>query len=415
MHTPEQHYINLCFQVHQPRRLRNFGVLDAGADGSHFNDAVNQDILNRIAVRCYLPANNLLLDLLNRFPQIRITFSISGTALEQFEQFAPEVLDSFRRLVETGAVEILGETFYHSLACMLSKEEFSTQVERHRKTVRKLLGVTPTCFRNTELIYSDSIGRTVSDLGFTGVYSEGADRLLQGRTPNNIYHHPDRNLKLLLRNYRLSDDIAFRFNDRQWCEAPLSGKKIAEWIEQIPAHEHLVTLAMDYETFGEHHRADSGIFSFLREFLSVMAEQQKRQFINPTAACRNLSAQAVLSVSQIASWADEPRDLSAWLGNSLQRDAFDSLCRLHDGVLASSDQSLIETYRHLQTSDHFYYMATPQGCDGDVHRYFSPYESPYAAFMNFMNIVFDLECRLERCATGPEEEMRTEKFCVLPA
>jgi alpha-amylase len=397
----EQQYLNLYFQVHQPRRLKKFHFFDVGSDRNYFDDGLNKDILCRIAENCYLPANRLLLKLIGRHPEVKVTFSISGTALEQFEQYAPEVLRSFRQLAETGSVEFLGETYYHSLSYFIDNEEFIEQVDLHRRRLNSLVGVDPRFFRNTELIYSDAIGKTVSELGFSGVYIDGVDKVLNGRTPNSLYRHPDKKLLLIPRNYQLSDDIAFRYSDQSWVEWPLTGVKFESWLSSIPQDQNLVSLAMDYETFGEHKKASSGILGFLEEFIVAVAERRKFVFVNPSEISGLLSAEEIISSDRAISWADEARDLSAWLGNDMQRDAFGSLYKFHHFISGTGDTKLVDAYRHLQTSDHFYYMATKNGADGTVHQYFSPYISPYEAFMNFMNIIADLELRVkERIRRG---------------
>lgn len=394
--SSDQQYLNLYFQVHQPRRLKRFQFFDVGLNCNYFDDDLNREIMMRIARDCYLPANALLLKLIDKHPELKVTFSISGTALEQFERYAPQVLRSFRRLAETGSVEFLGETYYHSLSYFISNEEFIEHIGLHRQKLNQLLGVNPTFFRNTELIYSDAIGKIVSELGFSGMYIDGVDRILDGKTPNSLYCNPERKLILIPRNYQLSDDIAFRYSDERWSEWPLTGSKFAKWISAMPATERIINLAMDYETFGEHKKSDSGIFSFLEEFIETILEDKKIRFINPSKLSGLLPADKIISTESAISWADEGRDLSAWLGNDMQRDAFESLYKFHDFIVSSGSANLIDTYRHLQTSDHFYYMATKAGSDGTVHQYFSPYSSPYEAFMNFMNIVSDLELRVKR-------------------
>lgn len=392
----KKQYLNLYFQVHQPRRLRKFQFFDIGSNGEYFDDDLNKEILRRIAKECYLPANRLLLKLIRKFPELKVTFSISGVALEQFQLYAPAVLQSFRRLAETGSVEFLAETYYHSLSYFINQEEFIEQIGKHRQKINELLGVDPAVFRNTELIYSDGIGKTVSELGFKGIYFDGIEKVLNGKSPNGLYRHPDENLILFPRNFQLSDDVAFRFSDQNWNEWPLTGEKFATWIAKIPTHEKFVGLGMDYETFGEHKKADSGIFDFLEEFISSTIRLNKFTFVNPSEAINLISADQTISSERVISWADEARDLSAWLGNAMQRDAFGSLYKLHESILDSGNKNLIDLYRHLQTSDHFYYMSTKKDQDGAVHQYFSPFSSPYEAFMNYINIVSDLELRVKK-------------------
>jgi alpha-amylase len=390
----EQRYLNLYFQVHQPRRLKRFQFFDVGFGHNYFDDALNKEIVCRIASNCYLPANRLLLKLIEKYPAIKVTFSISGTALEQLEQYAPEVLLSFRELAETGSVEFLAETYYHSLSYFINREEFIEQIDLHRRKLKGVIGATPCYFRNTELIYCDGIGSTISELGFSGAYIDGVEKVLNGRTPNSLYRHPDEDLVLIPRNYRLSDDIAFRYSDENWEEWPLTGSKFESWLSSLPADQKLVCLAMDYETFGEHKKSTSGIFNFLEDFILAVVKHNQFVFANPSEIRRLLPAEQIISSDRAISWADEARDLSAWLGNDMQRDAFESLYRFQEFISSAGDTKLIDAYRHLQTGDHFYYMATKNGADGTVHQYFSPYSSPYEAFMNFMNIIADLELRI---------------------
>ncbi|HEU5290170.1 MAG TPA: glycoside hydrolase family 57 protein [Cyclobacteriaceae bacterium] len=392
----EQQYLNLYFQVHQPRRLKKFHFLDVGSDKKYFDDDLNKEIMNRISKHCYLPSNELLLKIIDQHPELRITFSISGTALEQFERYAPQVLHSFRQLAETGSVEFLGETYYHSLAYFISNEEFIEQIGLHRQKINELIGVSPTFFRNTELIYSDVIGSTVAELGFSGIYIDGIERILKGESPNALYRHPEKELVLMPRNYRLSDDIAFRYSDEHWSEWPLTGKKFASWLYSIPSRDRIVNLAMDYETLGEHKKVESGIFDFFQDFLMAILHDNRIRIVNPSEVSKLLPAEKVISSERAISWADDARDLSAWLGNDMQRDAFGSLYKFHDFIVRSENRKLVDTYRHLLTSDHFYYMSTKKGADGTVHQYFSPYRSPYEAFMNFMNIISDFELRVKK-------------------
>ena len=396
MQPTEKQFLNIYFQVHQPRRLKKYQFFDIGSDAAYFDGELNRDIFRRIAEACYLPANRMLLRLIEKLPDIRVTFSISGVALEQMQRFSPEVMSSFRQLAQTGSVEFLAETYYHSLAYFINYDEFTKQVAKHVSKMDELLGVRPAVFRNTELIYSDGIGQAVADLGFKGIYIDGIQEVLNGRTPNALYKHPEEELVLFPRNFQLSDDIAFRFSDTNWSEWPLSGKKFTGWLSRIPKRERFVMLGMDYETFGEHKKANSGIFAFFEELVTELIRARQFTFINPSEVMQDIRPAKIISSDRAISWADEARDLSAWLGNDMQRDAFDSLYRLHDLILESGDVLLRNSYRYLQTSDHFYYMATKGGADGNVHQYFSPYKSPYEAFMNFMNVITDLELKAVR-------------------
>lgn len=393
--TPEpQHYINFYFQVHQPRRLRRFQFFDIGSSSTYFDDAFNRDILSRVAANCYLPANKLLLKLIARYPNIRITFSLSGTFIEQMKACSAETLASFRSLAETGAVEFLGETYYHSLASLLDEDEFAFQVDAHRMAIRDCFRFDPKVFRNTELIYSDETGQAVKDLGFEGIYVDGIESLLRGASANQVYAHPSGGMILFPRNYKLSDDIAFRYSDPTWSEWPLTSETFLRWINQMPSSA-FTCLGMDYETLGEHQKRTGGILEFMEGLLTGLAQQKRISFINPSEAQGRIMPVATLSAQGTISWADHERDVSAWLGNEMQRDAFDSLRKLLPKIVRSADSKLLRHCRHLQTSDHFYYMSTKGGSDGQVHQYFSPYNSPYEAFMNYMNVLSDIAYRLK--------------------
>jgi alpha-amylase len=383
----------LYFQVHQPKRLGNIRFFDIGAGSSIYPNTLDREIIERISRECYLPANAMLLKLIKKNPQIRVAFSLSGVIMDQFEQFAPEVLDSFRELADTGSVEFLSETYYHSLACMLPGKEFEIQVLKHAEKLYEHLGVRPSVFRNTELIYNDEIGKKISKLGYVGVITDGVERILQGRTPNHVFQHPEQEgLKILLRNYRLSDDIAFRFSAEG---KTLTPEKYLSWLNGLGADEEVVTLAMDYETFGEHQKKETGIFKFIEETLTKLAKSKTFQMVTPSQALVKVKANSTLNVPYFISWADQERDLSAWLGNEMQRDAFDTLQALEFDVKNASDPELLNTWRNLQTSDHLYYMSTKKGSDGSVHNYFSPYPSPYEAFINFMNVLTEFSMRVK--------------------
>lgn len=390
-----QRYLNFYFQVHQPKRLRKFQFFDIGSSTSYFDESANEDIISRVAANCYLPANRMLLRLIEKHPKLRITFSLSGIVIEQLKMYSPETLDSFKALANTGAVEFLGETYYHSLACFLDENEFVHQVELHRDTVAENFGVVPTTFRNTELIYSDAIAERVAALGFKGIYFDGIERVLKGRTSNKVYLHPSSNIYLFPRNYRLSDDISFRYADQSWSEWPLTEDSFLRWLDHIPGNSSFTSLGMDYETLGEHQKSAGGIFDFMENLLSKLSGKSNYAFINPAEAVGVVEPGGIVSVDKPISWADQERDLSAWLGNDMQKDAFKTLKKLFAGVVSSKNSTLLQTLRYLQTSDHFYYISTKKGSDGNVHQYFSPYRSPYEAFMNYMNVLADIEHRLK--------------------
>jgi len=391
--TNPEHSLMMYFQVHQPQRLSSFNFFSIGSDQEYFNDSFNADIIKRVAEHCYIPTNTLLLKLINKYPSIRVAFSIPGTTLDLLSDVAPEALETFRQLAATGSVEFLAETNYHSLASVMGGTEFEEQVLEHSEKLLYYLGVRPTFFRNTELIYNDEVGNRIANMGFMGIISDGVEKALEGKSPHRIYRHPDHSdVKILLRNYRLSDDIAFRFTHDG---GTLSVDRYLSWLDGIPQDEPLINLAMDYETFGEHQKKDTGIFNFLESFLKQLAKHKKIKMVTPTEAVKSISSTEVLSVPQFISWADQERDLSAWLGNDMQRDAFDNITKLESDIKKLGDKDLLETWRHLLTSDHFYYMSTKRAGDGTVHSYFSHYPSPYEAFINYMNIVSDFSMRVK--------------------
>jgi alpha-amylase len=379
----------LYFQVHQPRRLRHYTVFDIHHVHAYEDDAVNRQILDKIADKCYLPANAILADLIQRHPgRFNVAFSITGVLLDQLATCRPDVLDSFKQLADTGAVEFLNETYYHSLAFLYSPEEFRQQVLLHRQKIRDLFGQTPRTFRHTELIYNNDLARMIENMGFDVILAEGAEKILGLRSPDAVYQPAGcRQLKLLLRNYRLSDDVAFRFSSTAWTGYPLTAEKFAHWIHHIP-NAGVVNLFMDYETFGEHHWRETGILDFLRAFPEEIMKHPDFQFQKPIEAAA-AEAVAQLDAPDFISWADTERDLTAWLGSVMQKDAIDTLYTLEDAIRRRRDEQWLQTWRTLQTSDHFYYMCTKWFADGDVHKYFNPYPSPYDAYINYMNILDD--------------------------
>ena len=394
------------FELHQPFRLRRYSVFDS--DPFYFDNEANAGILRKVADKCYRPATAKLLDLVRRHDRrFRMTFSVSGTALRQLEEWAPDVLDTLRRLVDTGACELLDETSHHSLAFLFSRREFDEQVRLHREEVARLFGgYRPQAFRNTELIYSNELAGHVAWLGgYRAVVCEGVDRILHGRSPNYVYAPPAQAtpagrepVRILLKNYRLSDDIAFRFSDRNWKEWPLDAGRFARWVNQINGDGYLCNLFMDYETFGEHQWASTGIFEFLDKLPEAVFDVNPGQngFLTVSEAAAAHRPVGEYSTEQFISWADSERDLSAWLGNPLQDNAIAQLYEIEAAVRdrhAAGDQWILEDWRKLTTSDHFYYMCTKYWSDGDVHKYFSPYDSPYDAYINFMNVLDNLRTR----------------------
>lgn len=389
--------ICLYFQIHQPTRLRLYRFFDIGKDSHYYDDFINRTILRRVAQLCYLPMNSLLLELVEKYKgEFRIAFSISGSALEQFDRYAPEVIDSFRRLAATGCVEFLSETYYHSLASLASPAEFRHQVLKHRDAVKEHFGVVPVTFRNTELIYSDSIGEQVYDMGFRTMLTEGARHILGWRNPDFVYTD-DRQprLKLLLRNYKLSDDIAFRFSDRSWNGWPLTADKYLGWLKSdIGNGGDVINLFMDYETFGEHQNADTGIFDFMRYLPEAVLADGTFKFRTPAEVVKAHKPVSAVAIPEPVSWADEERDVTAWLGNELQQEAFNKLYGLYEKVALINDPAIANDFGHLQESDHFYYMCTKFFSDGEVHKYFNPYDTPYEAFINYMNVLSDFIIRV---------------------
>lgn len=399
--------LNLCFyfQVHQPWRLRTYRYAEVGRRHDYFDEELNSRILRRVADKCYLPMNALLEDLIRRYqPHFRVSFSISTTALEQMRAYAPDALASFRRLMATGGVELLSETSHHSLAGLYSPREFKAEVERHREVSRRLLGVPGKVFRNTELIASDAIARQVSALGYSALCMEGVERVFH----RNDVLRPQRfaaapSLLALARHYRLSDDIAFRFSNRGWREWPLTAERYVGWLEGLRDaagagnQEQFLGLFMDYETFGEHQWQSTGIFDFMRALPGAVLGRRGLGFMTPSEVLQRVApGGASVALPDPVSWADLERDTSAWTGNRIQCAAQSAVYALESRVYDSvaSDRSILEDWRRLLTSDHAYYMCTKYWADGDVHKYFSPYESPYDAYIGYMNVLADLG---ERC------------------
>lgn len=391
----------LYFQVHQPDRLRLYRFFDIGNDSQYFDEFANRTILKRIAQRCYLPMNELIYELIQKHGKdFKVAFSISGAALEQFEQYAPEVLESFKKLASTKCVEFLAETYSHSLASLKSEKEFKNQVKEHSAAIKKYFGVKPKAFRNTELIYSDAIGEAVAAMGFNTMLTEGAKHILGWKSPNFLYTNAiNPKLKLLLKNFNLSDDIAFRFAGNN-----VTSDQYAAWLAESAKEADIINLFMDYETFGEHQKASTGIFEFMRALPDAVLANTDLKFCTPSEATAMHQPVAPLHVPYAISWADEERDTSAWLGNELQNEAFEKLYSLEKGVMAAKDEELLADYRKLQESDHFYYMCTKFFSDGAVHKYFNPYDTPYEAFINYMNVLSDFALRVEKKNNKPKKK-----------
>ncbi|MBO5595984.1 MAG: glycoside hydrolase family 57 protein [Bacteroidales bacterium] len=384
--------ICLYFQVHQPTRLRLYRFFDIGKDSHYYDDFANRTILRRVAQKCYLPMNRLMLELIDKNKgKFKIAYSISGSALEQFQRFCPEVIASFKALADTGKVEFLAETYYHSLASLASESEFRVQVEKHAAKIEELFGVKPTAFRNTELIYSNGIGEMVYDMGYKTMLTEGARHIMGWQSPNYVYTGETQpKLKLLLRNYTLSDDIAFRFVQNK-----VTAEQYVGWMKENAKEGDIVNLFMDYETFGEHQGAESGIFEFMKALPAAVLKDGTFNFVTPSEATKKYKAVSDIAVEDPISWADEERDLTAWLGNELQNEAFKKVYAMTEKLSIVNDPELWEDFGHLQESDHFYYMCTKFFSDGDVHKYFNPYDTPYEAFINYMNVISDFQIRLD--------------------
>jgi alpha-amylase len=405
------------FQVHQPFRLRTYRFFDIGVDHHYYDDYANRYILRRVADKCYIPANNVIYNLIKEFgSSFKVSYSISGTALDQFEMYTPDVLESFQRLADTGCVEFLAETYSHSLSALRSKNEFFRQVGEQSAKIERLFGRKPTTFRNTELIYSDGIGEMVAEMGFNTMLTEGAKHVLGWKSPNYLYCNSiNPKLKVLLKNFRLSDDIAFRFSQTSWSEWPVTTEKYVNWLNSIDSREECVNLFMDYETFGEHQWPETGIFDFLKALPGRVLSNSPFKFHTPSELSQLLQPVSPIYVPYPISWADEERDLTAWLGNELQDDAFHRLYDLEEKVLRCGDENIQRDWKYLQTSDHFYYMCTKWFSDGDVHKYFNPYNTPYEAFINFMNILSDFLIRInEICPEKKIEIAATPEIAEAP-
>lgn len=400
--------ICLYFQLHQPFRFRRYRFFDIGNDHYYYDDYANETILRKVADNCYLPANKVILEAIKKHKgKFRVAFSLSGIAIEQFLLYAPEVIQSFKELADTGCVEFLSETYSHSLVSLKSKEAFQHQVEKHDNLIEKYFGMKPSVFRNTEMIYSDEIGSMVADMGFKAILTEGAKHVLGWKSPNFIYTNAiNPRLKVFMRNFKLSDDLSFRFSNHAWSEFPLTAEKYAGWISKLDPKEEIVNIFMDYETFGEHQKVSSGIFDFLNAFPNVALKNKLLKFDTPSSVVDALQPVSSVHVLYPISWADEERDLSAWLGNELQDEAFNKLYALQHRVEKCNDPEILKDWEYLQISDHFYYMCTKFFSDGEVHMYFNPYASPYEAFINYMNVLSDFTLRLDKVV--PENEMERQ-------
>ena len=390
--------ICIYFQIHHPERLRKYQFFDIGKKHNYFDNYANRSELEDLAENCYLPANALLLDLIKKYEgKFKVAFSISGSAIDQLEMHTPEVIRSFQELAQTGQVEFLAETYSHSLASLSEDtDEFELQVKRHSAAIKELFGKKPVTFRNTSLIYSDKIGKRVADLGFKTMLTDGAKHVLGWKSPNFVYKNAlDENLNLLLKNSKLSDDIAIRFSDRNWSEYPLTSEKYVDWVSHSLQDTEVLNLFMNYEVIGHYNRAESGIFDFLRYFIQQIAENPNYQFLLPKEVTKKHTAKDILPVPYPISWTDEERDITSWLGNELQKEAFTELFKIQPLVKKKKNAELNEDYSRLQASEHFYFMRTKLFSGADYHKYILPYESPYEAFINYMNVLSDFIDRVK--------------------
>lgn len=382
---------NICFyfQIHQPFRLKRYRFFDIDNDHYYYDDYYNEENIRRLVENSYLPANQTILEMIRiSNKRFKCAFSISGTALEQLEQYAPELIDSFIELAETGCVEFLTEPYAHSLASIFNEDEFEHQVKQHAERIKEIFGVKPTAIRNSELIYSDDIGAMVERMGYKTMLIEGARHVLGWRSPNYVYAHPfAKKLKLLVRNYKLSDDITFRFSDRSWVDYPLTADSYMSWIASLPGEEQIANIWMGYETFGEYQKSETGIFEFLKS-LPYFAMERELNFVTPTEATEKLEAVDIIKSLFPIAWSGEEKDLSAWTGNNLQNEALEKLYSVSDRVHLCGDRTLLRDWTYLQSTDHFRYMnhKDPWG---------SNYENAYDAFMNYMNVLADFLQRVK--------------------
>jgi len=390
------------FQVHQPFRLKKYAFFDIGNDHFYEDADKNRAIMDKVSEKCYLKTNQKMLELIHRHQgKFRISYSLSGVFIEQCENYRPDVLQSFIELAKTGCVEFISETYYHSLSFLFSKKDFKRQIAEHDEKIKQYFGQTPTIFRNTELIYNNELAVFMEKMGYKGILCEGVDRLLGHRTPNFVYQPVGtKKIKALLKNYRLSDDIAFRFSDRNWADFPLTADKFAGWVHKVAGNGEVVNLFMDYETFGEHQWENTGIFEFLDHMPAEIMKHPDFDFKTPSEVINAYPARGEYDAHDFTSWADIERDLSAWKSNSMEEEAFMKVYALEKRVMALGNQDMIDIWSKLQTSDHFYYMCTKYWSDGDVHKYFSPYDSPYDAYIYYMNVLSDFEITLKNAEAG---------------
>lgn len=407
---------NIClyFQLHQPVKLRRYRFFDIGNDHYYYDDYANESNINKLAHTCYLPANKILLDLIKQFKgKLSVAFSISGTLLDQFKIYCPEVIDSFKALAATKQVEFLAETSAHSLASLKNNDEFKRQIAEQVKNIEDLFGQVPVVFRNSELIYSDNIGEVVASMGFKAMLCEGAKQILGWKSANYLYCNAiEPRLKVMLKNFSLSDDIALRFSNQSWDAWPLTAEKFKSWLDSLPESEEIINLFMNYETFGSNNSKESGIFEFLQALPSVILNDKQYAFITPSKAASKLQPVSAIHVPTATSWVDEERDTSAWMGNEMQNEALDKLYALSDLISKCNDNTLLKDWQYLQSSDHFYYMGTKFFSNGTSRAYANPYQTPYEAFINYMNVLSDFAQRLHQSVPQSDAQLSDLKIVI---
>jgi alpha-amylase len=405
--------ICLFFQIHQPFRYRRYRFFDIGNDHYYYDDYANETTLNKVAEKCYLPTNKLLLKLSNKYKEkFKVAFSITGVALDLFELYAPEVIKSFQDLTKTGCVEFLSETYSHSLSSLKDKTVFENQVILHEQRIHNLFGQKPKVFRNTEMIYSDEIGAQIHKMGYTAILTEGARHVLGWKSPNFLYVNAiNPRMKVLMRNFKFSDDISFRFSNTNWSEFPLTAEKFSGWINKLHEKEEIINLFLSYETFGQRQPKESGIFDFLEHWVDNVVKNDILKFVTPSQAVQELQPISIVSVPDPISWADEERDLTSWLGNEMQKEAFEKLYVLSQRMTNCKNEELIKDWNYLQESDHFYYMSTKYFSGNQEQIYTNPFDSPYEAFINYMNVLNDFTLRLnEDVPDTVEEQLKIENL-----
>ena len=384
------------FTIHQPYRLKRYRFFDIGNDHYYYDDFADDDIITRLANTSYIPMADTLLDMIKKTNGgFKCSICISGTAIEQLQMYVPEFIDKLRQLADTGCVEFLSGTYAHSLASLEDPEEFLREVKMHDDLIQSLFGKRPTVFANTELIYDDDIALLIKSMGFNTAVTDGAKHILGWKSPNYVYSAataPD--LKLLLTNDKLAEDISRNFNNPEWDEYPLTADKYIRWIASLPEEEQVINLYLSMDTFGSFLPGYTGIFDFMKA-LPAFGKESGVEFTTPSDVVAKLKPVGELSIPYPISDIDEARDVSAWKGNELQREALNKLYGVAERVNMCSDRRLKQDWEYLQSSDHFYYMSTKNMADGADHAAFSPYDSPFAAFTKYMNVLADFLVRVE--------------------